>query len=222
MRNTGQYEPAPAHPVDIMREVFREAEFNFDDEEGRLFLRLQLDRVDVQILCLGNPDDVATIIVNLPIRATPEFRPQTGEFLHRLNFGSKRKFWEFDYNDGEIRLAAYMDTIMGPLTKGQFSRSSPLHDQNRRYRLSVSHEHPLRSPDAGVRCGSSRGRGQRPMGQRRENPRRGTPNSKLSHRPSPMSKFPFSHLIPDGRHQCFTTNHEKGMSYIYTRYGGES
>jgi len=120
MRNTGQYEPAPAHPVDIMREVFREAEFNFDDEEGRLFLRLQLDRVDVQILCLGNPDDVATIIVNLPIRATPEFRPQTGEFLHRLNFGSKRKFWEFDYNDGEMRLASYTDTLTGPLTKEFF------------------------------------------------------------------------------------------------------
>jgi len=63
---------------------------------------------------------VARIIVNLPVRATPEFRPQTGEFLHRLNFGSKRKFWEFDYNDEEMRLASYTDTLTGPLTKEFF------------------------------------------------------------------------------------------------------
>jgi len=71
-------------------------------------------------MCWGTPEDAATIIVNLPVRATPEFRPQTGEFLHRLNFGSKRKFWEFHHNDGEIRLSAYMDTIIGHLTSGQF------------------------------------------------------------------------------------------------------
>ena len=120
LSHTGQFEPKPAHPVEIMREAFRDMEFNFEDEDDRLFLRLRLDRVDVQIICWGTPEDVATIIVNLPVRATPEFRPQTGEFLHRLNFGSKRKFWEFDHNDGEIRLSAYMDTIIGPLTSGQF------------------------------------------------------------------------------------------------------
>ena len=56
----------------------------------------------------------------MPIRATEEFRARTGEFLHRLNYDSKRKFWEFDYNDGEIRLAAYADTTTAPLSDNHF------------------------------------------------------------------------------------------------------
>ncbi|MEI8310878.1 MAG: hypothetical protein WCH98_08990, partial [Verrucomicrobiota bacterium] len=38
----------------------------------------------------------------------------------RLNYAAKRKFWEMDYSDGEIRLVAYTDTITGPLTEGLF------------------------------------------------------------------------------------------------------
>lgn len=118
--NTSTEQPLVPHPLDVMRQVFRDAEFHFDDEDSRLFLRLKLDCVDVSIVCWGNPDDVATMIVTLPVRATHDIRPQVGEFLHRLNYGSKRKFWEMDYNDGEIRLASHLDTIMGPLTPGLF------------------------------------------------------------------------------------------------------
>ncbi|MEX1119478.1 MAG: YbjN domain-containing protein [Terrimicrobiaceae bacterium] len=118
--NAATEQPLTPHPLDVMRQVFRDAEFHFDDEDSRLFLRLKLECVDVSIVCWGNPNDVATLIVTLPVRATPDFRPQVGEFLHRLNYDSKRKFWEMDYNDGEIRLAAYLDTILGPLTPGLF------------------------------------------------------------------------------------------------------
>jgi len=41
---------------------------HFEDEETRLVLRLRLDRVDVQIICRGNPDDVA---LPLPPAAKP-------------------------------------------------------------------------------------------------------------------------------------------------------
>jgi len=107
-------------PLDVMRQVYEEAEFHFEEDDGTLTLRLALKNLDVTVLCWGNAGDVASIIVRLPIRATEEFRARTGEFLHRLNYAAKRKFWEIDYSDGEIRLAAYTDTISGPLTEGLF------------------------------------------------------------------------------------------------------
>jgi len=107
-------------PLDLMRKVYQDAEFYFEEDEEVLTLRLSLKNLDVTVLCMGRSGDVATIIVRLPIRATEEFRARTGEFLHRLNYAAKRKFWEFDYNDGEIRLVAYTDTIAGPLTEGLF------------------------------------------------------------------------------------------------------
>jgi hypothetical protein len=62
----------------------------------------------------------ASLYVLLPVRATAESRANTGEFLHRLNYHSKRKFWEMDYNDGEIRLTSFTDTVTGPLTEAHF------------------------------------------------------------------------------------------------------
>lgn len=88
--------------------------------EDIISLRLALENLDVVVTSWGVPGDVATILVRLPIRATEEFRSRTGEFLHRLNYDSKRKFWEFDYNDGEIRLAAYADTTGAPLSDAHF------------------------------------------------------------------------------------------------------
>ncbi len=110
----------PPLPLDVMRRVYQEAEFHFEEDEGTLTLNLGLKNLDVAVLCWGHPEDVAMLVVRLPIRATKEFRDRTGEFLHRLNYDSKRKFWEIDYNDGEIRLAAYTDTITGHLTEGLF------------------------------------------------------------------------------------------------------
>lgn len=107
-------------PLDVMRKVYEEAEFHFEEDEGRLTLRLALKNLDVIVVCSGQAGDVASVLVRLPIRATEEFLARTGEFLHRLNYAAKRKFWEMDYSDGEIRLVAYTDTITGPLTEGLF------------------------------------------------------------------------------------------------------
>lgn len=57
------------------------------------------------------------------------FSPQERRALHRLNYCSKRKLWEMDYADREIRLAASRDAAMGPLTPGQFRGAPPLHGQ---------------------------------------------------------------------------------------------
>lgn len=103
-----------------MRQAYRAMEITFQEDDGSIFTRLNLKNLEVHVICFGEPDDLATITVRLPVRAAPEFRAQTGEFLHRLNFNTRRKFWEIDYNDGEIRLAAYTDTMVGPLTDGGF------------------------------------------------------------------------------------------------------
>ena len=108
------------HPLDVMRQAYRAMEITFQEDEGTIFTRLNLKNLEVHVISWGEPNDLATIIVRLPVRAAPEFRAQAGEFLHRLNFNARRKFWEIDHNDGEIRLAAYTDTMAGPLTEAGF------------------------------------------------------------------------------------------------------
>ena len=108
------------HPLEVMRQEYRAMEFTFQEDEDSIFTRVNLKNVEVDMISFGTPDDFAAIIVRLPVRAAPEFRAQAGEFLHRLNYATKRKFWEIDYNDGEIRLASFMETMAGPLTGGRF------------------------------------------------------------------------------------------------------
>lgn len=66
------------------------------------------------------PDDLAKVIVRLPVRAAKKFRAAAGEFLHRLNCDSRRKLWEIDYDDGEIRLSCFTDTLVGAFTDRLF------------------------------------------------------------------------------------------------------
>lgn len=113
-------EEEPIHPLEVMRREYREMEFTFQEDEDSIFIRVNLKNVEVDVISFGQPDDFAAIIVRLPVRAAPEFRAQAGEFLHRLNYATKRKFWEIDYNDGEIRMATFMETVAGPLTGGRF------------------------------------------------------------------------------------------------------
>ena len=60
------------------------------------------------------------MVVRLPVRAPRKFRAAAGEFLHRLNCDSRRKLWEIDYDDGEIRLSCFTDTLVGPMTENLF------------------------------------------------------------------------------------------------------
>ena len=110
----------PPHPLEVMRRAYADMEITFQEDDETIFTRLNLENVEVHVISWGNPDDLATIAVRLPVRAAPEFRSAAGEFLHRLNYNARRKFWEIDHNDGEIRLAAYTDTLVGPLTEHIF------------------------------------------------------------------------------------------------------
>lgn len=108
------------HPIEIMRAVYRDMDFSFEEVESMLTFRLALENLDITVISWGHPGDVARLIVKIPVRAQAEFRSRAGEFLHRLNFNAKRKFWEMDHNDGEIRLAAYTDTVLAPLSESLF------------------------------------------------------------------------------------------------------
>jgi hypothetical protein len=108
------------HPLETMRRVYKEMEITFEEVDERIATRLCLKNLEVRVLSWGEPNALVTVVVQVPVRAAPEFRAKAGEFLHRLNFNAQRKFWEMDYNDGEIRLAGYSDILDGPLTEGHF------------------------------------------------------------------------------------------------------
>lgn len=95
-------------------------DYDFDEEDEIISLRVQLENFEAMMFLFGENDDMATLLVRLPVRAPEPVRPAVGEFLHRLNFAGKRKFWEMDYNDGEVRLRATTDTIDAPLSEGMF------------------------------------------------------------------------------------------------------
>ncbi len=103
-------------PLEVMRQAYTDMEITFQEDDDTIFTRLNLNNLEVHVISWGCPDDLATTVIRIPVHAAPEFRAAAGEFLHRLNFNARRKFWEIDHDDGEIRLAAYTDTVLGPLT----------------------------------------------------------------------------------------------------------
>ena len=110
----------PPHPMDVMRQAFRSMKVRFLEDEGRLFARLGLENVEVQVVAWGYPDDLAKVIVRLPVRAAKRYRADAGDFLHRLNCNARRKYWEMDCDSGEIRLSCFTDTMVGRLTERLF------------------------------------------------------------------------------------------------------
>ena len=106
----------PPHPLEVMRQAYVDMEIEFQEDDNAIFTRLNLENLEVHVISWGEPDDLSTIVVRLPVRAAAEFRAAAGEFVNRLNYNSRRKFWEIDHADGEIRLAAYTDTMAGPMT----------------------------------------------------------------------------------------------------------
>ena len=106
----------PLHPLEVMRQAYVDMEIEFQEDDNAIFTRLNLENLEVHVISWGQPDDLSTIVVRLPVRAAAEFRSAAGEFINRLNYNSRRKYWEIDCDDGEIRLAAYTDTMVGPMT----------------------------------------------------------------------------------------------------------
>ena len=108
------------HPLDVMRQTLSSMEIPFQEDDGRLFTRLGLENVEVQVVAWGYPDDLAKVIVRLPVRAAKKHRAAVGDFLHRLNCNARRKYWEMDCDSGEIRLSCFTDTMVGRLTEHLF------------------------------------------------------------------------------------------------------
>jgi hypothetical protein len=106
--------------MDVMREAFRSMRVPFHEDDGRIFTRLGLENVEVQVVAWGYPDDLAKVIVRLPVRAAKKHRAAAGDFLHRLNCNARRKYWEMDCDSGEIRLSCFTDTMVGHLTEQHF------------------------------------------------------------------------------------------------------
>jgi len=117
MKEAQDSETRVPHPLEVMRNAYQRMEIEFEVDEDAVVTHLNLENLQVQVTCYGEPDDIVVIIVKIPVRAAPKFRAAAGEFLHRLNYGALRKFWEIDHNDGEIRMTAYIDTMPGPLTE---------------------------------------------------------------------------------------------------------
>ena len=114
-------EIAEIEPVEVIRSFFRNAEIEVEEHDGRFLTSLELENWEVKVFCCGQLHDLVQLIFRLPIKVPVKMRPQAGEFFHRMNFGARRKFWEMDYNDGEIRCSCYTDTISAPLTESLFT-----------------------------------------------------------------------------------------------------
>lgn len=111
---------AQPHPMDVMRQVLWAMDIEFQENDGRIHALLPLDNVLVQVVAWGYPDDLAKVVVRLPLTAAKECRAAGGEFLHRLNCNARRKYWEMDCDTGEFRLSCFTDTLVGPLTERHF------------------------------------------------------------------------------------------------------
>jgi hypothetical protein len=108
------------HPHEVIRSHYQRMEMDFHEIDGMIVTQVILENLEVEVLALGEPDALVQIVVKFPVRASRKYRAATGEFLHRLNYGARRKFWELDHNDGEIRMSAYTDTMAGPLEEPIF------------------------------------------------------------------------------------------------------
>jgi hypothetical protein len=106
--------------MDVMRQAFLSMQIPFQEDDGRLFARLGLENVEVQVVAWGYPDDLAKVVVRLPVRAAKKHRAAAGDFLHRLNCNARRKYWEMDCDSGEIRLSCFIDTMVGWLSDRHF------------------------------------------------------------------------------------------------------
>ena len=57
------------HPLDVMRQAYQAMEITFQEDEGTIFTRLNLKNLEAHVISWGEPDDLTTIVVRLPVRA---------------------------------------------------------------------------------------------------------------------------------------------------------
>ena len=106
--------------MDVMRQVLQAMDIEFQENDGRIHALMLLENMVVQVVAWGFPNDLAKVVVRLPLIVAKDCRAAGGEFLHRLNCNARRKYWEMDYDAGEVLLSCFTDTLVGPLTERHF------------------------------------------------------------------------------------------------------
>jgi hypothetical protein len=116
MNSDDQHPPAapaetPLAPTELIRQMLANAgiEYDYDDESDTVRFGSLTEHAEVTVLARGQAGNSAAFGVRLPIRIPKRARPAAGELLHRINYATYRKFWEIDYDDGEVRLTAVTD-----------------------------------------------------------------------------------------------------------------
>lgn len=109
-------------PTDVMRRWLDEKKWKYDYDEGDDIITFNMitRSTELAVLCGGEADDHAAVIVRIPVRVPELTRQAVGEFLHRLNFPMKRKFWGMDVDDGEVRMTAITDLFICQLDQELF------------------------------------------------------------------------------------------------------
>ena len=111
-----------ATPTDVMRRWLNDCgiRYDYDTDDDIIVFKTDIPSTELTVICGGVPGDLAYLIVRFPVRVPEPARQAVGEFLHRLNYASKRKFWEMDFNDGEVRMRGSTDLFSSPLDEGLF------------------------------------------------------------------------------------------------------
>lgn len=107
-------------PVDVMRRWLDKRGFKYDIDDDIILFKTDIPITELTVICGGDPVDLVYIIVRFPVRVPDATRQSIGEFLHRLNYASSRKFWEMDFNDGETRMRGSIDLFSSPLQEMLF------------------------------------------------------------------------------------------------------
>ena len=74
-------------------------------EPGVVYFSFDLESLTVRLLCRQLDSGMLGLVVFFPIKVCPVRRASVGEYLHRLNFFLARPVLQFDYGDGEVKIA---------------------------------------------------------------------------------------------------------------------
>jgi hypothetical protein len=77
-------------------------------ESGVVFFHIELENVTVRLLCRQLDSGRLGVVVFFPVKACLVRRPMVGEYLLRLNHGLEKPVFQFDHEDGEVRIVVEM------------------------------------------------------------------------------------------------------------------
>jgi|GEM_PF-3115858 len=74
-------------------------------EPGVVYFSFDLESLTVRLLCRQLGSGMLGLVVFFPIKVCQVRRASVSEYLHRLNFFLARPVLQFDYGDGEVKIA---------------------------------------------------------------------------------------------------------------------